>query len=131
MYFAPEFSPSAAMKRSSPKTLPVVIFYEDIATADRALRSVRDSLRRQNDSRVLQPMLWNVQLFEQEHWLRLAAADVAAAELCLVSVGPSRGMSSSVAAWFRELTPRNSTQWITLAPFEVITEHHEIARRAG
>lgn len=112
-------------------TMPVVIFYEDIASAERALKSLREHLRRCHDTREIQPMLWQTGLLEQLHWLRLAAIDAAHAELCIVSLGHTRGISTDVTAWFREMAPRAHNRWITLSPFEAIAEHHEFARRAG
>lgn len=102
---------------AAPK-LRVVIFYSDIASADRALRSVRDALRRQNDARVLDPMLWNVALLDEAQWLRLAAADVAQAELCVLSLGAGDDRANDTAVWLRELAPRLARHWITLEPFE-------------
>jgi hypothetical protein len=127
-------STSARAARRSPAaggSLRVAIFYVDIAAADRALRSVREALRRQHDERVLQPMLWNVQLFQQEQWLRLAAADVAQAELCVISLGHERTVANSAQAWFRALAPRDSNKWITLAPFEAVGGDHEIIGLTG
>lgn len=116
---------------SAATRLRVVIFYADIAAADRALRSVRDSLRREDDRRLLEPMLWNVQLLEETQWLRLAAADVAAADLCVLSLGHASEAANDAAGWLRELAPRLAKHWITLAPFEGVGERHAAARQAG
>lgn len=129
------FSPTPIAERPEPRpiarTLPVAIFYEDIAAADRALHSVRNALRFQDDNRLLQPMLWNVHLFEEEQWLRLAAADVAAADLCIVSLSREPRPAGS-SAWFGELAAADSHKWVTLAPFEGLDARHTPAlRRAG
>lgn len=97
--------------------LRVVIFYADIAAADRALRSVRDSFRRDQEPRGLDPMLWNVALLEEAQWLRLAAADVAQADLCVLSLDAGDARANDTSAWLRELAPRLARHWITLAPF--------------
>lgn len=111
-------------------TLRVVIFYSDIISADRALRSVRDALRRQNDARVLDPMLWNVALLDEMQWLRLAAADVAQAELCVLSLSAGDDRANDTSAWLRDLAPRLARHWITLEPFEDLAAE-ELFRRAG
>lgn len=109
--------------RLRPGTLPVAIFYEDIASAERALRSLREILRQRNDPREIQPMLWQVGLLEHAHWIRLATVDAAHAELCLLSLGRHGSVSHEVATWFRELSPLNPGRWITLSPFEALGDH--------
>lgn len=120
-----------ALQSSDAARLRVVIIYSEISAADRALRSVRESLDRQNDPRVLEPMLWNVALLEETQWLRLAAADVAQADLCVMSLGFVNDAANDAAAWLRELAPRLAQHWITLAPFEGVGERTELIRRAS
>jgi hypothetical protein len=117
--------------RSGQRTLRVVIFYNDIASADRALRSVRDALRREGDERVLDPMLWNVGLLEEAQWLRLAASDVASADLCVLSLGYLDARANDAALWLRELAPRLARHWVTLEPFEGIAEDRQLRLQAG
>jgi len=123
--------PAPVSTPQPPDTLPVAIFYEDIAAAQRALHSLRDLLRRRNDSRSLQPMLWQIGLLEHAHWIRLATTDVARAELCILSLGQSSNHAREIATWFRELSPLNPGRWITLAPFAAIPEETELMRHAG
>ncbi len=131
MIFTDTYAPA---KPSAPRpilrTLPVAIFYEDIAAADRALHSVRHALRFQRDSRLLQPMLWNVHLLEEDQWRRLAAADVAAADLCIVSLSRETRTAGS-AAWFGELSAGDTHKWVTLAPFEPAPTLLPALSRAG
>ncbi len=122
------FASDGPSSRPFARTLPVAIFYEDIAAADRALHSVRDALRSQDDQRVIQPMLWPVQLLTEEHWRRLAAADVALADLCLVSLSREPQAAGSTA-WFGELAAAESQKWITLASFAAASPAS--LRRAG
>lgn len=113
------FSDAAFARRAFPASaFRLVIFFSDIAAADRALRSVRDSLRRSDDPRPLEPMLWNVALLAEPQWLRLAAADVAQADLCVLSLDGGDLRTNDAAVWLRELAPRLARHWITLAPFE-------------
>lgn len=98
--------------------LRVVIFYSDLAAADRALRAVCAALRQQSLVRNIEPMLWNTALLEEPQWLRLAAADVATAELCVLSLGSNDARANNAAAWLAELAPRLARHWVTLAPFE-------------
>lgn len=130
MYFHRDQTPPQSTRLRA-GTMPVVIFYEDIASAERALKSLRELMRSRHDPREIQPMLWQCSLLEHAHWMRLAAIDAAHAELCLVSLGHARGISTSVASWFREMTPRTDPRWITLSPFEAVTEQHIFARRAS
>jgi hypothetical protein len=127
MYFYTDLRPAPSV-RLRPGTMPVVIFYEDIAAAERALRSLRDYLRSRGDPRELQPMLWQTGLLEHAHWIRLATCDAARAELCVVSLGHEPARSSSITHWFRELAPLNAARWITLSPFEAIADRHDFLR---
>ncbi|MBA4137867.1 MAG: hypothetical protein C0518_11165 [Opitutus sp.] len=127
MSFSSQFDPTVDGSRG----IRVVIFYSDIAAADRALRSVRDSLRRDREPRAIEPMLWNVALLEETQWLRLAAADVTQADLCVLSLGTEDETANDAAAWLRELAPRLAKHWVTLAPFEDAAESTELVRRAG
>jgi hypothetical protein len=99
-------------------TLRVVIFYSDLPAADRALRAVRTALQRQSDARRIEPMLWNTSLLAEAQWLRLAAADVAHAELCILSLGANDQRANDANAWLAELAPRLANHWVTLTPFE-------------
>lgn len=112
------FPDAACARRAAPlSAFRLVIFFSDIAAADRALRSVRDSLHRCDNPRPLEPMLWNVALLEEPQWLRLAAADVAQADLCVLSLDGGELRANDAAAWLRELAPRLARHWITLEPF--------------
>lgn len=126
MYFYTERRPTPS-PRLRPGTMPVVIFYEDIASAERALRSLRDYLRSRGDPRELQPMLWQTGLLEHAHWIRLATLDAAQAEICIVSLSHQTG-SPGITDWFRELAPLNAARWITLSPFEAIADRHDFLR---
>lgn len=110
--------------------LRVVIFYTDLAAADRALRALRDALDRRADHREITPALWNTALLDETPWLRLAAADVADSELCVLSLGEIDPRSNDTATWLRELAPRLARQWVTLEVFETPAAQSELLRQA-
>jgi hypothetical protein len=118
-------------RRTDGTTVPVAIFYEDVAAADRALRSVRAALRRQRDHRRVMPLLWQVGRLDAEPWQRFAAADIAAAEVCLVSLGLEAMAAARNAAWFRTLSRPDPNKWVVLAPFAAERTEDSLSRAAG
>ncbi len=92
----------------------VLIVHTDLASADRALRSVRASMQAAGDRRRLEPALWSTSLLEQAHWLRFALADAASADLCVLSLGAGDPRANDAAAWLRELAPRLSSRWVSV-----------------
>ena len=116
-----------------PDTAPplrVVIFYTDLRAADRALRALRDALDRRGESRMLHPALWNTALLDESPWLRLATADIAGAELCILSLGEVDLRANDTAVWLRELAPRLARHWVTLEGFETPDVQSELLRQA-
>jgi hypothetical protein len=110
--------------------LRVVIFYTDLPAADRALRALRDALDRRGEARTLHPALWNTALLDETPWLRLAAADIADAELCVLSLGDVDPRANDTAVWLRELAPRLARHWVTLEAFETPATQRELLRQA-
>lgn len=110
--------------------LRVVIFYTDLSAADRALRALRDAVDRRADPRELSPALWNTALLDDTPWLRLAAADVADSELCVLSLGEVDSRTNDTATWLRELAPRLARHWVTLEAFDSADEQSELLRQA-
>lgn len=119
-----------AVSSSDAAALRVVIFYSDLAAADRALRAVRAALHQEDDLRRIEPMLWNTALLEETQWLRLATADVATAELCILSLGPTDPRANTTTTWLAELAPRLARHWVTLAPFAADEDQRDLVRQA-
>jgi len=110
--------------------LRVVIFYSDLPAADRALRAVRAALRHDADARRIEPMLWNTSLLDEVQWLRLATADVATAELCILSLGDTDARANTTTTWLAELAPRLARHWVTLEPFSAADDQRDLVRQA-
>ncbi len=119
-----------AVTRDAAPPLRVVIFYTDLRAADRALRALRDALDRRGEARTLHPALWNTALLDETPWLRLAAADIASAELCVLSLGEVDLRANDTAVWLRELAPRLARHWVTLEAFESPDTQSELLRQA-
>ena len=98
----------------SVRPVRVAVFYTDLASADRALRAVRDTLRQRNDPRPFEPVLWPAHFLEQAHWLRFAVSDVGASDLCVLSLGAGDARSNDAAGWLRELAPKLARHWIAV-----------------
>ncbi|MBA3849040.1 MAG: hypothetical protein C0502_03480 [Opitutus sp.] len=101
---------------ATPRTLRAVIFYDDLAAVERAIHTLRADLRRTGGTRTLDPLLWPIDLLDEALWLRLAAADVASAETCVVSWSRRTGRTGGARLWLRELAPRLARHWRMLPP---------------
>lgn len=102
------------------RPLRVAIFYTDLASADRALRAVRDTLLQRHDSRPFEPVLWPAHFLEEAHWLRFAVSDVGTSDLCVLSLGAGDPRSNDAATWLRELAPKLARHWITVPAEEPV-----------